>query len=392
VITMLRRPFVGRMLASALLGRLPTGMVALALVLFTRDSGGEFGTAGLLGAGFAAGTAIGGPALARLIDRTGQGVTLVVGAMVSSAALGLLPILPAPLHLVAAVVAGVATPPLEPALRLLWPLALPDDEVPRAYALDAAAQELVFVLGPLLVLAGTALFGPGGGLWCAAALCVAGTLWFVTGAMSREWTPHPHEGQRHWAGPLTSGRLIGLYGIVLLTGLAVGVPAVAFVAYAEGVSDRGLGGWLVTANALGAFIGGVSYSARASHWNPDVALPPLLAGMAVCFAPAALLPPVPAMVPAAVLSGICLPGVLTCIFQLVDRLAPAGTVTEAFAWLISAFLIGSSIGSAVAGALAGHGNISGPFWIAVASVGLGAMSARLLVAGLPATQIGERSH
>lgn len=94
--------------------------------------------------------------------------------------------------------------------------------------------------------------------------------------------------------------MVGLYGDVLLTGLAVGVPAVAFVAYAEGVSGRSLGAWLVTANALGALIGGVSYSARDSHWDPVRTLPILLAAMSVCFVPAALLPPVAPMVPGSV--------------------------------------------------------------------------------------------
>ena len=48
-------------------------------------------------------------------------------------------------------------------------------------------------------------------------------------------------------------------------------------------------------------------------------------------------------------SGLGLPAVLTCVFQLVDRLAPVGTTTEAFAWLVSAFLVGSSVGAALAG-------------------------------------------
>ena len=66
-------------------------------------------------------------------------------------------------------------------------------------------------------------------------------------------------------------------------------------------------------------------------------------------------------------SGVGLPVVLTCVFQLVDRLAPPGTTTEAFAWLISAFLVGSSAGAAAAGSLSDAGRIGGAFLVAAAA-------------------------
>jgi predicted MFS family arabinose efflux permease len=78
------------------------------------------------------------------------------------------------------------------------------------------------------------------------------------------------------------------------------------------------------------------------------------------------------MVPLAILSGLALPPLLTCAFTLVDRLAPAGTVTEAFAWLVTAFLVGSSAGSAVAGWLLGHG--SAPAAVFVGGAGYAAVA------------------
>src|SRR5436190_1176565 len=59
---------------------------------------------------------------------------------------------------VAVVLAGFATPPLEAGLRALWPSVLNGPaEVQAAYALDAAAQEVLFTVGPLLVIAATAV-------------------------------------------------------------------------------------------------------------------------------------------------------------------------------------------------------------------------------------------
>ena len=84
---------------------------------------------------------------------------------------------------------------------------------------------------------------------------------------------------------------------------------------------------------------------------PGRRLPWLFAALAAGYAPLALNAPPVVMFPLAVLSGLSLPPLLTCTFVLIDQLAPAGTVTEAFAWLVTAFLVGSSAGSALAGVL-----------------------------------------
>jgi MFS family permease len=380
---LLRLPQVARLLFSALVGRLPNGMVPLALVLFARDTGSGYGRAGLLTAAYSLGCCLGGPALSRVMDLRGQRSALVLGGVVSSLALAVLPWAPAGVALVVALVAGLATPPLEPALRTLWPSVLSPRQVPSAFALDAAAQELIFVLGPLVVLVAQ-LGGSGGGLVAAGVVGMAGTAWFVASRASRAWVPPVHE-DRHWLGPLRSRRLCVLYASIVMVGLTVGVPAAALVAYAEAAGDRGLAPWLVAANALGALIGGVAYSPRAPHRDPRR---DLLLGLGVLVVTYAALATVPSAVWVTglltVASGVGLPPVLTCVFQLVDRLAPPGTTTEAFAWLISAFLVGSSVGAAAAGALSDSGRIGGAFLVAAAASLVALAVARVVVRGVSA--------
>ena len=149
-------------------------MVPLALVLFARDTGSGYGRAGLLTAAYSLGCCLGGPALSRVMDLRGQRPALVLGGVVSSLALAVLPWVPSGGALVVALVAGLATPPLEPALRTLWPSVLSPRQVPSAFALDAAAQELIFVLGPLAVLLAQ-LAGDGGGLVAAGVVGLLGT-------------------------------------------------------------------------------------------------------------------------------------------------------------------------------------------------------------------------
>ena len=371
---LLRRPHVGRLLASSLVGRLPTGMVPLALVLFTRGAGRDFHQAGLLTAAYSLGACLGGPVLSRVMDLRGQRGTLVVGGVVSSVALAAVPFGPAAVALALALVAGASTPPLEPALRTVWPSVLPAREVPAVFAVDAAAQELVFVLGPLVVLLAQA-FGDGGGLVAAGFVGVAGTAWFTASPVSRGWTPVRRE--RHWLGPLRSLRLCGLYGVVALVGLTVGVPTVALVAYAESVGSSSWAPWLVAANALGALVGGLAYSSHAPDRDPvrDLALG--LGALVAAYALVAMTPgSVALMAPLAVLSGVGLPPVLTCVFRLVDRLAPPGTTTEAFAWLISAFLAGSSLGAFAAGALS-DSRLTGAAFLVASGSSLAAVAVAL---------------
>src|SRR3954451_6379907 len=64
---LLRRRDVTPLLLASVVGRLPLGMVPLALVLFARRDGGDYATAGAWSLGLAAGT----PLLGRALDRRG---------------------------------------------------------------------------------------------------------------------------------------------------------------------------------------------------------------------------------------------------------------------------------------------------------------------------------
>ncbi|GAA3394710.1 MFS transporter [Cryptosporangium minutisporangium] len=372
---LLRRPTVARLLASSLLGRLPTGMVPVALVLFSRGSDVGYGVAGLFAAAYTAGSAIGGPVLARWMDRTGQTRVIVGAGVLCSIALALLPMVGTVGGIVVAAVAGVATPPVEPGLRAIWPTVLPAPDVPRIYALDAASQELVFVAGPLLVLVATT-FGPAGGLYAAAAIGLLGTLWFASAPSSRTWRPEEVE-ERHWAGALRPARLRRVYVGMLLVGLTVGTFPVAAAAFAEAAGDRGWATWLVAANAAGALIGGVWFSSRSERVSPGPVLPWLLCALGFGYLPLTFVPTTSGVFPLAlalsVVSGLFLPLIITLVFLVIDRLAPAGTVTEAFAWLITAFLVGSSIGAAVAGALVAAASVAAVFVLAWVASLLGAV-------------------
>ncbi|MET7866268.1 MFS transporter [Micromonospora taraxaci] len=348
----LRAPQVLWVLLAAQVGRLPSASGPLALLLFARESF-SLVAAGLLVAAYTAGMAVGTPLLARAVDRWRQPPVLCLSAVLSGVGFGFVATgaFGATGAAVGAAVAGLGTPPLEACLRSLWPDLLPPTAVPAAYALDVAVQEVIFVVGPLSTLLAVALGGPVAGLVVAALLQLAGTIAFVRAPAVRAWRGVP--AARHWAGPLRVHRLTVLLVGVAGAGTAVGGIAVAVTAYAEAAGNRHLAGWLLAAQATGALVGGLFYT-RA---RPGGArrLPLLTAGLTLGFVPLLLTPPPALMAVLLAISGLALPPALTAIFLKVDELAMPGTVAEAFAWVATAFTVGSAAGSALTGLVVANG-------------------------------------
>lgn len=187
---LLRVPHAARLLGGTLLGRLPNGMGALAVLLLVRADGGGYGLAGALSAVYGLASAAGQPVLGRVMDRRGQTGVLIGSAAVSAlaycvfAAVGADPLAVA---IPAVLVAGFATPPLEAGLRALWPSVLTPGRVQAAYALDAAAQEILFTVGPLIVVVVVQLVSAQLAVVLTGVIGVAGTLVVATARPSRVW-------------------------------------------------------------------------------------------------------------------------------------------------------------------------------------------------------------
>jgi predicted MFS family arabinose efflux permease len=357
---LVRRPYALRMLLSALVGRLPEAMVPLALLLLARAEHGSYATAGALAGAFAIGAAVGGPVAGRTIDRLGQPVVLVVVAVARSAALlGIVLVASSSLAVAAvlAAAAGALTPPLEPALRALWPdLAGDDDALSAAYELDAGAQELIFVVGPLLVAVAVAIGSPSMALHLTSAVGLLGTLAFALAPPARRWRAAEHAAVR-WSAVVRAPQVGLLLALGLLTGAATGMVNVTATAFAEHtLDDRDLAGWLLAAWAVGALTGGLSAAARRWTLPPERRLTRLLILFGLAFGPALLARSTLAMAAALALSGAFLAPTLACIFVLTGARALPGTLTETFAWLTSSFLVGSAAGAALGGTLSGSGS------------------------------------
>ncbi|MFE4482088.1 MULTISPECIES: MFS transporter [Streptomycetaceae] len=346
-------PHVTRLLGGTLIGRLPTGMAPIAILLLVRAEHGPLALAGALGALYGLASALGQPLLGRLVDRHGQTKVLVAATATASTAFLLLPCTGPTRHPVLAaltvVAAGLATPPLEAGLRALWPVLLPDAGHQRtALSLDSSTQGLVFVAGPLLATGFAAGAGATTALVATAALGLLGTGLVVTARPSRAWTPAEFTEAVHWTGPLRVPGLRVLFAALIGTGVALGAVNVLALSAAERHHAGWLAGVMPAALSIGSMLGGLAYGRHAWPGAPAKHLVAASIGFAAGWL--SLLPdPAPAVaVLGAVLPGTFLAPLLTAAFLTVDRLAPEGEATEAFAWLIACIGVGQATGTALA--------------------------------------------
>ncbi|EXU65438.1 MFS transporter [Streptomyces sp. PRh5] len=377
---LLRTPHAARLLTGTLLGRLPNATAALAVLLFARAEGGSYALAGALSAVYGAANAVGQPLLGRAVDRLGQPRVMLPAAVVSALGMVLFAVVglePLPVAYAAMLIAGLFTPPLEGGLRALWPTVLRrEDQVHAAYALDAVAQEVMFAVGPLLVTLSVAVWSEAAALLVINAIGVAGALSVVVSRPSRQWRSAPREA--HWLGALRSPGLLVLLGSFFFIGLALGAIAVAAVAYADEHGGGVVSSALLSALGVGALVGGVVYGGRTWPGAPERRLRLLVAALALGYLPLILVPGVAAMTVLAGLAGVFLAPALACAFVVVDRHAPSGTVTEAFSWLVTTFVVGNAVGTAVAGPAVQFGGVAPGF--AVPAAGGAAALAVLLAA------------
>ncbi|GIF15727.1 MFS transporter [Actinoplanes teichomyceticus] len=389
----LRQRYASSLLIWNFLGRLPAGMGSLAIVLFLRAHDVAYGRLGAITALYAACSAVGAPVLARLIDKRGQKVPLPVAALISGLGFALLAgfgVRHTPIVLLGVGLAGFFMPPLEPALRSVWPSVLPDEStVEVAYALDSALQNILFVSGPVLVVLLYGAVDPATAVLVIGGIAVVGTLAFVALPPVRSW--RGAERVPDWAGALRSRTLVVLLVTMVFLGSLVGVLNVATVAYAEMLGRDGLAGLQLAAFSVGSLVGGLAYGARQWTGDPLRRLLVISLIMAVATWPLVLVPGPNLQLVLMGIAGLGLAPVLTCCFVLVGRVVPTGTVTEAFAWITAVFLGGSACGSALVGAVLPHTGLTTAFALGAAGSTAAFLTTLFLALRRPADNMPARA-
>ncbi|KOG18301.1 MFS transporter [Streptomyces viridochromogenes] len=360
----LRIPYARRTFAAALLGRLSYGIVPLAVMLAVTRASGSYAVAGTVMALFSGTSVFLSPARAALIDRYGPRRALVPMAAAYTASLGLLTVVvwrpgaASPLVLAAVTAAaGACTPPLGPTMRAVWGRIAGDRAlVQRAYSLDAVAEELLFVSGPLLVGVVVGFAPPALGIVVGAVLIAAGTAGFVSSPAVREVPPG--DAREKSRGEGRRRVLRGIRRPVLAAtgvGLALGAVELLVVAFADG---RGHGGesvaWVLAALSAGSAVGGLANGAVTWRTAAGLRLVLLAAGLGLALIGAGLAPGLGTLAAAMAVAGLFVAPTITTAYLIADEAAAPGARVQAGAWVNTAVNAGITAGTAAAGVLVGR--------------------------------------
>ncbi len=343
---------------ASVVGRLPIAMVGLALLFYVQRATGSFAIAGIVSAGALVGVAVGSVLQGRLIDRHGATrpllvvsvlFTIVVAAAVYAVEAGA----PAPVLVAIAVGVGLSEPMVGSSSRALWGRLVPAGPTrDAAYAYEAISMEVFFILGPglagVLSLSG---WWAGTGVVIGAASMVVGAVWFALTPTVRGWGVG---GDRSHLGFLGAVGTPGMRTVALAAfgfGITIGFVEVAVPAAATLAGKAAMGGVLLSLWSVSSVGAGLLYGVRPWPRPMHLRLPVLLLGFSLLLPLLALPSSLLGLGFALLVVGVLITPQATTHSAMIDVVAPPGTSTEAFGWVITAVTLGLAAGQSASGAL-----------------------------------------
>lgn len=373
---LLRTPGVGRIIAAQLVARFPGGMISLGFLLHLEHIFGSYGAAGIVLAATSVGQAVSGPLTSRWMGRWGMRRVLVLTILVCAVALTAIALAPTGTPLLAyaalGLLSGLSYPPIQPAVRTIYPKLVNSRQLTPLFSLDASAQELIWIAGPVVVTFVATQVSTVIGILLSVVFLVGGGAWFVLSPeVGRVRIPRS---KRKFGSVLTKPPVILATAIgFLLVGTCAATEAAVIATFGEGDSRSGivLAIWALASLGGGLVLGRIPVGPWALAWRMAIVLAgSVLALVAWEFWSLNL---------ALLVAGVCIAPALAVIFAIVSSSVKFSDTAEAYGWVGTGQLIGAAVGSAVAGFLidavrstGGNGG-DGGFWAAIAFAAVGAL-------------------
>ena len=360
--SLLKTPGVARIIAAQLTARFPFGMLSLAFLLHIERVHHSYGAAGLVLGAMSIGQAIAGPMTSRLMGVLGMRTVLWTTLVLCSAAvasIGLF-VLSIPVTMGIAFFAGLSMPPIQPAVRTIYPKMVNSRQLTPLFSLDASAQEIIWIAGPVAITFVSTQIGTVEGILMSVAIMLLGGTWFISSPeVGRVRIPRSKRrfGSVLQRPPVLLATVVGFLLIGSCAAIEAGVVAnfgdqgpeagVVLAIWSLGSLVGGLafghipiGPWATARRMFIVFVGvTISMFALATWWGLSLTL--IIAGLGI--APA-----------------------LAVIFSIVSASVKFSDTAEAYGWVGTGQLIGAALGSALAGFLIDSQGPIGAFWAASA--------------------------
>ena len=350
---------VARIIAAQLTARFPFGMLSLAFLLHIERVHDSYGAAGLVLAALSVGQAVAGPLTSRLMGVWGMRQVITITMIICAFAISAIALLPLtiPAAMGIALVAGLTMPPIQPAVRTIYPKMVNSKQLTPLFSLDASAQEIIWVVGPVITTFVSTQIGTVWGILLAVVFLVGGGIWFIASPeLGRVRIPRSRRklGAVLAKPPVLLATIVGFLLVAACAAIEAGVVAtfghdgleagIVLAIFAVGSLVGGLslghvpiGPWALARRMLIVFVGTALAAASLNIWWLSVTL--FIAGIGI--APA-----------------------LAVMFSIVSSSVRFSDTAEAYGWVGTGQLIGAAVGSAFAGFLIDSQGASGAFYVA----------------------------
>lgn len=368
-VDLLRTPGVARIIAAQLTARLPAGMLSLSLLLHVERVHGSYAAAGLVLAATSIGQAVAGPLTSRWMGAWGMRRVLTLTLVICAGAvftLALVP-LPVPAMMAVGVVAGLSTPPIQPAVRTIYPKMVNSRQLTPLFSLDASAQEIIWVAGPVLATFVATQIATAAAIVLCGTLLVIGGVWFIASPeVGRVRIPR----SKRTFGTVLRKPTVLLATVTgfLLVGSCAAVEAGVVAVFGHDGPQAGL---ILAIWSIGSLVGGLALGhIGMSPWSLARRMTIVFIGTAAAIA---IVDQFWWLAVTLLVSGIGIAPALAVIFASVSSSVKFSDTAEAYGWVGTGQLIGAAIGSAIAGFLIDGVGAIGGFWAAAVFAAIGAI-------------------
>lgn len=337
-------PGVLRVVASQLVARFPYGMISIAMLVFVVKQTNSYAAAGAVLGAMSLGNALAGALTSRLLGNWGIRRMVMGTAIICSAAISAMALIPmsVPALVVLGLIAGAAYPPVQAAVRTLYPKLVPEKELGPLYSIDASAQELIWIAGPVLVTFVSIQVSAVLGVMLSVIFFLGGGLWFITTKQVRE-LEIPRNESRY--GAVLGRPIVLINSLISITFIAAFASAEAGVIAIFG-DGNAQSGWVLGVWAMGSLVGGLALGHLAiAPWSLSRRMIIVIVGLSA----ALLSHDFWWLCLTLFISGFGVAPILALLYSTVSATIAFSETPEAFGWIGTGQLVGAALGSAVAG-------------------------------------------
>jgi len=346
---------VARIISAQLAARLPSGMISLAYLLHIERTFESYGLAGLVLAATSLGQALAGPLTSRWMGRWAMRPVITLTIVVSAISMAGIAFLDMSIggYIAVGFLGGLATPPIQPAVRTIYPTMVNSKQLTPLFSLDASAQEIIWIAGPVVTTFIATQISTTWAIVVAGVFLIGGGIWFLS---CRELGTVTIPPSRNKMGVVLKKPPVLLATVVgfLLIGAAAAVEVAVVSVFGHEGAQAGI---ILSIWAIGSIIGGLALG------GVPIGPSALATRMAVVFVGIALAGIILDfwwIAGALLIAGAGIAPALAVMFAIVSASVKFSDTAEAYGWMGSGQLIGAALGSAIAGfAIDGWGSVGG---------------------------------